>query len=228
VTTLLVTHLRHVALEIGRRATRDGRLAAPDDVFFVSWDELPAVLGDPQRDWRAVVAERRRERARYETVKAPDLLRGDEPVEEAQQHRSDLDARDILVGFGVSPGTVTGIVKVVRSEADLRALSGEILVLPAIEPSLASIFPVVGGLIAEMGGVLSHAAILAREYGLPAVVNVKEVTRRLHDGDRIELDGASGRIRVLGRLAVASNGAAAMPDDQRRDRKPDQRAGDHI
>jgi phosphoenolpyruvate-protein kinase (PTS system EI component) len=80
----------------------------------------------------------------------------------------------------------------------MRALSGEIVVPSAIEPSVTPLFPVVGGVIAEIGGVLSHAAILAREYGVPAVVNVKDATRRLRDGDRMQLNGATGRIRVLG------------------------------
>jgi pyruvate,water dikinase len=114
----------------------------------------------------------------------------------------------------VSPGRVTGTVKIIKSPADLRALGGEIAVVSAIEPSLTSIFPLVTGLIAEIGGLLSHGAILAREYGLPAVVNAKDITRRLHDGDRIELDGTSGRIRLLGRESTAGNGACTVANEQ--------------
>jgi rifampicin phosphotransferase len=117
---------------------------------------------------------------------------------------------------------------VIRSDADLRALSGEIVVLPAIDPSLALIFPVVGGLVAEMGGILSHAAILAREYGVPAVVNVKDVTRLLHDGDRIELDGTTGRIRLIERRSGANGDTGAMTNDERCDREADERARDHV
>ena len=200
VTTMLVAHLRRLALELGRRATRDGRLAAADDVFFVEWDELPTLLVDRDRDWRSVIAERRRERARLASVPAPDLLCGGEPADECPVV-SDPASPETLRGFGVSPGTVTGTVKLVRSPADLRRLSGEIAVLSAIEPSLASIFPVVSGLVAEIGGMLSHAAILAREYGLPAVVNVRDVTRVLRDGDRIEVNGTAGTIRVIARGA---------------------------
>jgi pyruvate,water dikinase len=206
VTTLLVAHLRRVALEIGRRAARKGSFAAADDVFFVRWDEFAGVLTGPRRDWRTLVAERRRERARNETVSAPDLLRGDESADD--------DAPHGLGGFGVSPGRVTGTVKIIKSPADLRALGGEIAVVSAIEPSLTSIFPLVTGLIAEIGGLLSHGAILAREYGLPAVVNAKDITRRLHDGDRIELDGTSGRIRLLGRESTAGNGACTVANEQ--------------
>jgi len=196
VTTLLVAHLRRLALEIGRRAVRDGRLAAADDIFFVLWDELPAVLADGDRNWRSIVSERRQARGRDALIEAPDLLRGDEPVDANELARSSEDD-DLRLGLGVSPGTVIGTVKIVASPADLETLDGEIVVMDAIEPSLASIFPIVRGLVAEMGGILSHVAILAREYGLPAVVNVKDATRTLRDGDRIELNGTTGRIRVL-------------------------------
>src|SRR2546426_12429962 len=93
----------------------------------------------------------------------------------------------------------TTLFRSLHSIEGIGRLSGEIVVFPAIEPTLAPIFPLVGGFIAEMGGLLSHAAILAREYGLPAIVSVRDATRRLRDGGRVELDGTSGRIRVLER-----------------------------
>jgi pyruvate,water dikinase len=225
VTTMLVTHLRHLALEIGRRAVHDGRLDTPDDVFFLLWHELPEVLAARDRDWRGVVAARHRERRSHQAMIAPDLLRGDEPVDEDP---GGPETPDTLTGYGVSPGTVIGTVKLVRSRADLQRLAGEIAVLPTIEPSLAAVFPVVGGLVAEMGGILSHAAILAREYGLPAVVNVKGAAARLRDGDRIELNGTSGVIRLLGRGPALGHESGAVPQDQRGDHQPDQRARDHI
>jgi rifampicin phosphotransferase len=225
VTTLLVAHLRRIAQEMGHRAARAGHLATADDVFFVRWDELPGLLAAPGRNWRALIAERRRERAGNETVVAPDLLRGDESAEDGPRPSGPQD-RHRLSGFGVSPGRVTGTVKIIKSSADLRALGGEIAVVCAIEPSLTSIFPVVSGLVAEIGGLLSHGAILAREYGLPAVVNAKDATRRLHDGDRIELDGTTGRIRLLRREPTA--GFGAVPNEQRRDREADEGAGDHV
>jgi pyruvate,water dikinase len=198
----------------------------PDDVFFVLWDELPTVLAERERDWRPVIAERRRERARNATLIARDLLGGDDAAEE-RRRSADAATADDLVGLGVSPGTVTGTVRVIKSAADLRTLSGQIAVLAAIEPSLAAIFPLVSGLVAEIGGMLSHAAILAREYGLPAVVNVTDVTRRLRDGDRIELNGATGRIRLLGR-DPGRDAARAAHDDERGDHEPDHRARDDV
>jgi pyruvate,water dikinase len=195
VTTLLAAHLRRLVLEIGARAVRDGHLAAAADVFFLTWDEVPRVLTEREHDWRPVVLERRHRRAEDARVAVPDLRRGEALPEAAP---GEAGAGE-LTGLGVSPGRVTGVVRVLRSLDDVSHLSGEIVVFPSIEPSLTPIFPLVRGVVTEMGGLLSHAAILAREYGLPAVVNVAGATERLHDGDRIELDGATGRIRVLER-----------------------------
>jgi pyruvate,water dikinase len=198
VTTMLVGHLRRLALEIGRRGTRAGTLAEPTDVFFTTWEEMPRVLTEPGGGWGARAAERRRERERHAALEAPDLVSSDgteRGIEIPPQPAEDGE----LVGYGVSPGVVTGRVRVLQSIEGIGHLSGEIVVFPAIEPTLTPIFPLVRGVIAEMGGLLSHASILAREYGLPAVVSVRDATRRLRDGDRIELDGASGRIRLLER-----------------------------
>ena len=197
VTTMLVAHIRRVVLEIGRRASRAGTLADPNDVFFLTWEEIPRILAERDGAWRAVTADRRRQRDRDMQAEAPDVVSDDGPA--GGDIVMDAQESDELVGYGVSPGIVTGRIRVLHSIEGIGRLSGEIVVFPAIEPTLAPIFPLVGGFIAEMGGLLSHAAILAREYGLPAIVSVRDATRRLRDGDRVELDGTSGRIRVLER-----------------------------
>jgi len=198
VTTMMVAHLRRVAQEIGRRASRDGVLADPTDVFFLTCDEMPRVLIERDGPWRLQAADRRRERERNRELQASDVV-GDDGIADGIEGAADVPCDNELRGYGVSSGTVTGRVRVLRSAEAIGYLSGEIVVIPAIEPTLTPIFPLVRGFIAEMGGLLSHAAILAREYGLPAVVSVRDATRRLRDGDRVELDGSTGRIRVLER-----------------------------
>jgi phosphohistidine swiveling domain-containing protein len=200
VTTLLVAHLRRIVLEIGRRAEQAALLGRRDDIFFVHWHELPRVL-EGDRDWREIVRDRREEHDRNRSVRAMDLLH-----DGAMEHPGrpwEPDGDDALAGLGVSAGTVTGRVKVLHAAGDVPT-PGEIAVVSAIEPSLTPLFPVVRGVIAEMGGLLSHGAILAREYGLPAVVNLADATRRLHDRDHVELNGMTGCVRVLGRANGAS------------------------
>ena len=205
VTTMMVAHLRRVALEIGRRASRDRVLADATDVFFLTFDEMPRVLVERDGAWRLLAADRRRQRARDAQLEAPDVVSDDGTAGDAER-AANAPGDDELVGYGVSSGIATGRVRVLRSAEGIGHLSGEIVVIPAIEPTLTPIFPLVRGFIAEMGGLLSHAAILAREYGLPAVVSVRDATRRLRDGDRVELDGSTGRIRVLERAAELAAG----------------------
>lgn len=91
-----------------------------------------------------------------------------------------------------------GPIRLVGSATDAAAvMGGDILVVPVIDPGLAPLFGLAAGLIAEMGGTLSHGATAAREYGLPAVTNVRHVTRRLRDGERVALDAARGEVRLL-------------------------------
>jgi len=207
VTTLLSAHLRRVALEIGKRAVHRNALATQEDIFMLTWNELPLILDDAKApsDWRRVVQARRHARERDADRHAPDLLRVGPSEEalpednaEAKDHPERCRGKLSLYGVGVSSGTVTGRIKVVRSEREVPQLDGsEILVVGVMDPALTPLFPLLRGMIAEMGGLLSHASILAREYGLPAVVNVHDARNRLHDGDKVELNGSTGTICVL-------------------------------
>ncbi len=103
----------------------------------------------------------------------------------------------VLRGIPISAGRATGPVRLVRSPADWsRVSAGDILVVAVIDPGMAPLFGVAAGLVAEMGGTLSHGAIIAREYGLPTVANVPGITTRLKEGDRISVDAERGEIIV--------------------------------
>ena len=205
VTTLLSAHLRRVALEIGKRAVHRNALATQEDIFMLTWNELPLILSDVKApsDWRRVVQARLHERERDAGCEAPDLLREGRSGEvlaedDAENHPEHGGGKRSLYGVGVSSGTVTGKIKVMHSEREVPQLDGsEILVVVVMDPALTPLFPLLRGMIAEMGGLLSHASILAREYGLPAVVNVHGATQKLHDGDKVELNGSTGTICVL-------------------------------
>ena len=103
-----------------------------------------------------------------------------------------------LAGLGVSPGIAKGRVRILKSADDLLAVQkGEVLVVQSLEPTWTSVFMLAAGLVAQRGATLSHGAIIAREFTLPAVANVPQATTRLRNGQEIRVNGKSGKIEVL-------------------------------
>jgi pyruvate,water dikinase len=103
----------------------------------------------------------------------------------------------VLVGSPVSPGMVEGIVHVVFDPRSAQLAPGEILVCPGTDPAWTPLFLVAGGLVMEVGGLMTHGAVVAREYGIPAVVGLHEATQRLQTGQRVRVDGSTGRVVLL-------------------------------
>jgi pyruvate,water dikinase len=191
--------LRARLLEEGRRLVAAGELAEAEDIFLLTGADLRS--GKPLRE--AVS----NNRARREAVRDLDLpLTATREEIEALIAWTETGARDeatgcVFPGIALGPAVVEG--RAVRA-ADLAALladgglgPGDILVVPALEPSWAVLFPRVAGVVAEVGGELSHASILLREARKPAVVNCLGIFRRVKTGDRVRLDGARGRVEVL-------------------------------
>jgi pyruvate,water dikinase len=110
-------------------------------------------------------------------------------------------------GNGVSPGVAEGPVRVLLSPEDGGRLeAGAILVAPATDAAWTPLFARASGVIVELGGMLSHSGIVAREYGIPCVANVRDATRVLHDGDRVHLDGTSGAVRTVAKADLFDSG----------------------
>src|SRR6185503_12385520 len=110
---------------------------------------------------------------------------------------SESDTGDIITGSPVSPGVAEGIVHVIFDPRGARLAPGEVLVCPGTDPAWTPLFMVAGGLITEVGGMMTHGSVVAREYGIPAVVGVHQATTRLKDGQRVRIDGTAGKIVVL-------------------------------
>ena len=143
-----------------------------------------------------MIRERRVERDRNAAVKVPDTIR-DWETAMASSASERSNGTGPLVGLPISAGSVTGPVRLLLSLTDWSTVKpGDILVAPVIDPGMAPLFGIAGGLIVEMGGTLSHGAIIAREYGLPTVTNVEAATARLQEGQRVRLDAAAGIIHV--------------------------------
>jgi pyruvate,water dikinase len=189
--------VREALLAGGRELAEAGVLARPDDLFFLRIAELKALAGGEARDWRATVAERREAyRREQQRRQIPRVLLSDGEAFFDGLRPADADGAD-LVGSPVSPGVVEGVVRVLLDPRGARLAPGEILVCPATDPGWTPLFLAAGGLVMEVGGLMTHGAVVAREYGIPAVVGVDGATHRLESGQRVRLDGSSGRIEVL-------------------------------
>lgn len=185
---------RAAARRVGECLVVEGVLDDADDVFYLTVDEVAA----PPAGARDLVARRRERRAYYETLQIPAAWLGDpEPIARVISHeRSDID---VIEGVGVSPGFVEGAVRVV-TDPDDDVEPGEILVAKTTDPSWASIMFISGALVVDIGGALSHAAIVARELGIPCVVNTKVGSQQLRTGDMVRVDGSSGRVAIVSRV----------------------------
>jgi pyruvate,water dikinase len=184
---------RIVAVEAELR--RDGRLKCKDDVFFLKWNEV-AALREGRLDWPQV--EDRIRQRRLEHVR---LARTDPPRTfgiELREAPAAPRVAGVLEGQPASPGRYSGIARVILDpSADLTLRPGEVLVAPYTDPAWTPLFLMAGAAVVEVGSYLSHAGTVAREYGLPCVVDVADCTRRIATGARVDVDGSTGMVRIL-------------------------------
>lgn len=187
--------VREALLANGAALVAAGVLEQPDDVFFLHLAELETLAAQPERDWRGLVAERRLLHAQEQRRKQiPRVLLSDgRAFYEGLAGSSEGE----LVGSPVSPGVVEGVVRVILDPRGAQLAPGDILVCPGTDPAWTPLFLTAGGLVMEVGGMMTHGAVVAREYGLPAVVGVHEATTRLQTGLRVRVDGTSGRVALL-------------------------------
>jgi pyruvate,water dikinase len=192
--------LRQRLLDASQALTTAGRLDRPTQVFDLVLDDLDRGLADVGLDLRARAAERRAPHARVALVKQPPSVidsRGrifrpaPPPAREGE-----------VVGQPVSAGVVRGPIKVLHTPDEKPLLPGEVLVAWATDPGWTPLFVNAAAVILEVGGVLQHGALVAREYGKPCVTGVDRATERFVDGTMVEVDGAAGIIRLLTPAAV--------------------------
>lgn len=183
--------LRASARRIGELLAAQGVLADPDDVFFLTDDEVIATRPANVQD---LIARRRARYNHYLAVELPsEWAGGPVPIDLSV---SDGES-DVITGVGVSPGVVEGYARVVIDPDFDEVEPGEILVAASTDPSWASIMFISAALVVDIGGALSHAAIVARELGVPCVVNTATGSRRIRTGDRCRVDGKTGTITIL-------------------------------
>lgn len=180
-------------LRIGADMASAGTIADAEDVFFLDFDEIR--VGLRGADLHGLVADRRRlYDIELRRRRIPRLLLSDgTDVEAAMMAKS--PASGALTGTPASAGTATGRVRVILDPVGAHLEPGDILVAPSTDPGWTPLFLTAGALVMEMGGVISHGAVVAREYGIPAVVGVPDATTRLRTGQTVTVDGAAGTIR---------------------------------
>ena len=185
---------RHLLLRVGELFADRGVFSLPEDIFFLRLQELETTLDHgPTEQWAAVIRTRRAEREQWSSMQAPDAICGWEDLHELSPQPS---PDGLLRGIPLSSGIVSGPVRFVRATADWSHVrGGDIIVATVIDPGMAPLFGIAGGLIVEMGGTLSHGAIIAREYGLPAIANVSRAMSLLSEDEHVTMDAAQGIVK---------------------------------
>jgi pyruvate,water dikinase len=208
---------RGAARRLGEHLVAEARLTSAEDVFQLTVDELTDVLPADA----AHLARLRRERGReYEAIRLPGNWRGQpDPTaiaaEPCRAGGSMTEAIGAISGLGVSAGVAEGRVRVVVDPSFAEVEPGEVLVTSTTDPSWASIMFLSSALIVDIGGPLSHAAVVARELGVPCVVNTRTGSSVLHTGDLVRVDGNTGSVEILDRVETNQSGNGGQESSAR-------------
>ena len=170
-------------------------LREKEDIFYLTLQELHEVVRTNQADDQ-LIRQRKDAFSSHQALTPPRVLTSDGEVIAGNYHREDVPA-GALIGLPVSAGTVEGRARVILDMAQAELEAGDILVTAYTDPSWTPLFVAIKGLVTEVGGLMTHGAVIAREYGLPAVVGVEHATRLIRDGQRIRVHGTDGYVEIL-------------------------------
>lgn len=196
-----LAHLRACFIALEEQWVRSQILAEPGEIFFLTLDEIRQLIRQTNPELRNTLRQRIQQRQQKlerdrQLKSVPFVVYGNAPA--TPYHPSPLPSRQRLQGIAASPGQVEGRVQIAHSLQEIAAIDKEtILVVPYTDSGWSPLLARAGGLIAEVGGRLSHGAIVAREYGIPAVMDVHHATQLLRDGQRVRIDGVMGIVEVL-------------------------------
>ncbi|MFF6982044.1 rifamycin-inactivating phosphotransferase [Streptomyces sp. NPDC008343] len=186
---------KQALLAEAERLVAAGVLSEKEDIFYLTFQELHDVARSHQVDG-PLIQQRKDAFRSYHALTPPRVLTSDGEAVTGAYRRDDVPA-GALVGVPVSAGTFEGRARVVLDMADADLEAGDILVTPFTDPSWSPLFVGIAGLVTEVGGLMTHGAVIAREYGLPAVVGVEQATRLIRDGHRIRVHGTDGYVEIL-------------------------------
>jgi pyruvate,water dikinase len=189
-------------LVVAERWVKQGYLTRTEDYFWLTMEEIERAIvaeDDAALYLKPAIAARKEAFKGYAEMKMPVVVKDSEMP---GLYLSDIAVQEVLsgtlMGLPVSPGQVQGVIRILNEHDTLDQIpEGTILVTPSTDPAMLAFFPLAAGLIVEVGGMLSHGSIIAREYGLPAVSNITDARKRLKSGDRVLLDGTTGVVQIL-------------------------------
>ena len=190
--------IRNKLLVLGNEMVKDGQLSKKDDLFYLNLDELNQLVIGEQKDLKELIAVRRdiykRENLRKQIPRV--LLSDGQAFYEGFSSQKKSDDENVVYGSPVSPGFYEGKIRIVHDPMNANLQSGEIMVCHGTDPAWTPLFMTAGALITEVGGLMQHGSVVAREYGIPAVVGVHEATGRFKTGQKISINGSSGEIII--------------------------------
>jgi len=220
-------HLRLVLMAIGATLVESGALTLADDVMFLEYNELRVYMADTAAiDARKLIARRRAEREAAYRLRPPDWIGTVTATQLAvpylanwgfpeKFYRKASKVESHIEGLGGSPGVVEGVARVVLTVEQFdHVRKGDIVVCQMTNPAWVALFTKMAGLVTDAGGLTSHAAVLAREFAIPAVIGTSSATRKIKDGDRLRVNGTTGVVDVLGTGRDKAPDADALAADR--------------
>jgi pyruvate,water dikinase len=188
--------VREVILECAAMLHQAGRIDEVGDVWFLKWQELADALQDPSLELRARIHSRQQDQLRFWHIVPPRVITSEGEIPTVAHNHDHLPA-GALAGSPVSAGVVEGKAKVILDPQRELLSPGEILIAPFTDPGWTPLFINAAGLVMEVGGLMTHGSVVAREYGIPAVVSVIDVTKKIRTGQRIRVNGSEGYVEIL-------------------------------
>lgn len=186
---------KQALLKEAEQLVQAGVIPEKEDIYYITFEELREVVSRCKLDYQ-IISKRKEEYKLYEKLTPPRVLTSDGEIIAGKYNRENLPT-EAIVGLAVSSGVIEGRARVILNMEDADLEDGDILVTLFTDPSWTPLFVSVKGLVTEVGGLMTHGAVIAREYGLPAVVGVENATKLIKDGQRIRVHGTEGYIEIL-------------------------------
>jgi len=186
---------KHAILKEAERLVQAGVIPKKEDIHYLTFEELREAVRTNQVDHQ-LISQRKDEHKLYEKLNPPRVITSDGEIIAGRYNHEDIPA-GAIAGLAVSSGIIAGRARVILNMEDAELEDGDILVTKFTDPSWTPLFVSIKGLVTEVGGLMTHGAVIAREYGLPAVVGVENATKLIKDGQRIRVNGTDGYVEML-------------------------------